>query len=82
MLVTLCKVAAPFIPFMTESMYRNLVVGNVEGVPESVHLCDFPAADESLIDASLEDEMEEVMAAVQLGRACRITVGASVVAVL
>ena len=73
MLVTLCKVAAPFIPFMTESMYRNLVVGNVEGVPESVHLCDFPAADESLIDASLEDEMEEVMAAVQLGRACRST---------
>ena len=72
-LTTLCKLAAPYIPFMTESMYRNLVVGNVEGAPESVHLCDYPSADESLIDARLEDEMEEVMAAVQLGRACRAT---------
>ena len=72
-LTTLCKLAAPYIPFMTESMYRNLVVGNVEGSPESVHLCDYPVADESLIDAKLEAEMEEVMAAVQLGRACRAT---------
>ncbi|MBQ6373133.1 MAG: class I tRNA ligase family protein [Clostridia bacterium] len=72
-LVTLCKLAAPFIPFMTESMYRNLVSGNIEGAPESVHLCDYPVADEHLIDEKLESEMEEVMAAVQLGRACRAT---------
>jgi isoleucyl-tRNA synthetase len=72
-LTTLCKVAAPYVPFMTESMYRNLVVGNITGAPESVHLCDYPVADESLIDAELEAEMEEVMDAVQLGRACRAT---------
>ena len=72
-LTTLCKLAAPFIPFMTESMYQNLVAGNVTGAPESVHLCDFPKADESLIDEKLEAEMEEVAAAVQLGRACRNT---------
>ena len=72
-LTTLCKVAAPFIPFMTENMYQNLVAGNVEGAPESVHLCDYPVADESLINEKLEDEMEEVMAAVQLGRAARST---------
>ena len=72
-LTTLCKLAAPYVPFMTESMYRNLVVGNVAGAPESVHLCDYPVADESLIDAELEAEMEEVMDAVQLGRACRGT---------
>jgi len=72
-LVTLAKISAPYIPFMTESMYQNLVVGNIEGAPESVHLADFPAYDESLIDATLESEMEEVAAAVQLGRACRNT---------
>lgn len=72
-LVTLTKISAPYIPFMTESMYQNLVVGNVEGCAESVHLCDFPAYDESMIDANLEAEMEEVAAAVQLGRACRST---------
>ena len=70
-LVTLCKIAAPYIPFMTESIYQNLVAGIVPGAPESVHLCDFPAADESLIDAKLESEMDEAAAAVQLGRACR-----------
>ena len=72
-LTTLCRLAAPYIPFMTESMYQNLVVGNVEGAPESVHLCDYPAADESRINPTLEAEMEEVMDAVQLGRACRAT---------
>src|SRR5699024_3016982 len=70
-LVTLSKIAAPYIPFMTESIYQNLVAGIVPGAPESVHLCDFPAADESLIDAKLESEMDEAAAAMQLGRACR-----------
>ena len=72
-LVTLCKLAAPYIPFMTETMYQNLVVGNVAGAPESVHLCDFPTADDAWIDTALEEKMEEVAAAVQLGRACRNT---------
>ena len=50
-LVTLSKVCAPFIPFLSEEIYQNLVVNNVPGAPESVHLCDFPTADESAIDA-------------------------------
>ncbi len=70
-LTTLCRLAAPFIPFMTESMYRNLVAGNVAGAPESVHLCDYPACDESKIDKQLEAEMAEAEQAVQLGRAVR-----------
>ncbi len=70
-LTTLTGVCAPYIPFLSESMYRNLVAGNVPGAPESVHLTDFPQADVSRIDGKLEADMEEVMAAVQLGRACR-----------
>ncbi len=70
-LTTLCKLAAPFIPFMTESMYRNLVAGNVAGAPESVHLCDYPVCDASKIDRRLEAEMAEAEQAVQLGRAVR-----------
>ena len=69
-LMTLCKVAAPFIPFMTETMYRNLA-SVAEGAMESVHLCDFPVCDESKIDRTLEAEMDEVAQAVTLGRACR-----------
>ena len=69
-LVTLCKLAAPFIPFMTETMYLNLTDG-VQGEKESVHLCDYPVCDEAMINAQLETEMDEVVQAVQLGRACR-----------
>ena len=72
-LTTLCKLAAPFIPFMTETMYRNLVAGVVPGAPESVHLCDYPVCDASKIDRQLEAEMDEVAQAVTLGRACRNT---------
>ena len=72
-LTTLTGVCAPFIPFMTESMYQNLVVGNVPGVPESVHLSDFPACHAEWINPDLEAQMDEVMQAVQLGRACRNT---------
>ena len=71
-LMTLCKVAAPFIPFMTETMYRNLA-SVVEDAPMSVHLCDYPVCDESKIDKTLEAEMDEVAQAVTLGRACRNT---------
>ena len=72
-LVTLTKLLAPYLPFITENMYQNLVVGNVQGAPESVHLCDFPVADMSKVDKELEKAMEEVEAIVQLGRACRNT---------
>ena len=70
-LTTLCSLCAPYIPFMTENMYQNLVVNNVPGAKESVHLTDFPKADMSLVDKELEDDMEAVIAIVQLGRACR-----------
>ena len=70
-LVTLTKLLAPYIPFMTENMYQNLVANNVPGAPESVHLCDFPVADMTLVDKDLENGMEEVMTVVTLGRACR-----------
>ena len=70
-LVTLAKVAAPMIPFMTEDIYRNLVCSIDKNAPISVHLCDFPKYDESKIDRQLEDKMEEVLDIVVLGRACR-----------
>ena len=70
-LKTLSGLCAPYIPFMAESMYRNLVANNDPDAPISVHLTDFPTADPSLVDHELEAQMEEVIAAVQLGRACR-----------
>lgn len=72
-LVTISKVAAPMIPFMTEQIYRNLVCSIDANAPESVHLCDFPVADESMIDKKLEEDMEAVLKTVVLGRACRNT---------
>ena len=72
-LTTLAGVCAPYIPFMAESMYQNLVVGNIPGCKESVHLTDFPVCDVSKIDAQLEADMDEVIQAVSLGRACRNT---------
>ena len=70
-LVTLAKISAPMIPFMAEEIYRNLVCSVDNSAPESVHLCDFPVADEEYIDASLEENMDEVVDVVVLGRACR-----------
>ncbi len=70
-LVTIAKIAAPMIPFMTEDIYRNLVCSVDKSAPASVHLCLFPEADESMIDKSLEENMEEVVDVVVLGRACR-----------
>ena len=72
-LVTLCKAAAPMIPFMTEDIYQNLVRNIDKSAPESIHLCDFPEYDENLIDKELENDMEEVLDIVVLGRACRNT---------
>lgn len=70
-LVTTCKAAAPMIPFMAESIYQNLVRSLDKSAPESVHLCDFPKADESRIDAQLERDMDLVLKIVVLGRAAR-----------
>ena len=70
-LVTLAKTAAPMIPFMTESIYRNLVCSIDKNAPISVHLCDFPTVNEEWIDRELEDNMEDVLNSVVIGRACR-----------
>ncbi len=70
-LVTLAKVAAPYTPFMAEMMYQNLVPAFFPSAPQSVHLCDFPAADESCIDPALEKGMADVLDVVALGRAAR-----------
>ena len=70
-LVTICKAAAPMIPFMTEEIYQNLVRSVDQDAPESIHLCDFPAVEEAFIDRKLEESMEEVLDAVVMGRACR-----------
>ena len=72
-LVTVAKCAAPMIPFMAEDIYRNLVCHSDSAAPESVHLCDFPAADESLVDKELEANMDSVLKIVVMGRACRNT---------
>lgn len=70
-LVTTAKAAAPMIPFMTESIYQNLVRSVDKSAPESIHLCDFPTVDSSAIDKSLEDNMDKVLEIVVLGRAAR-----------
>jgi isoleucyl-tRNA synthetase len=70
-LVTICKAAAPMIPFMTEDIYQNLVRSIDKNAPESIHLCDFPVVEASHIDKELEDNMENVLDAVVMGRACR-----------
>ena len=70
-LVNVAKAAAPMIPFMTEQIYQNLVCSIDKTAPESVHLCDFPVADEAHIDPELEANMDEVLKIVVLGRAAR-----------
>ena len=72
-LVTVAKTAAPMIPFMTEDIYQNLVRNLDPSAPESIHLCDFPVANEQHIDKELEDNMEAVLKIVVIGRACRNT---------
>ena len=70
-LVTLAEISAPFIPFMAEQVYQNLVKSVDEAAPLSVHFCDFPVCDESMIDKTLEKHMNEVLDIVVLGRSCR-----------
>ena len=70
-LVTLSKIAAPMIPFMSEQIYRNLVCSVDASAPESVHLCEYPVANTAWIDTQLEDDMEDLLKVVVMGRACR-----------
>ncbi|MBP5405414.1 MAG: isoleucine--tRNA ligase [Clostridia bacterium] len=70
-LVTMSRLIAPFVPFMAESVYRNLVVNNDKNAPISVHLTSFPVADEKYIDKEFEKEMSAIENIVFLGRACR-----------
>ena len=70
-LVTLAKLLAPYTPFMSEMMYRNLVADFYSDAPISVHLCDFPVCDETAIDKELEKGMDDVLSVVVLGRAAR-----------
>ena len=74
-LSTLAKIIAPYVPFMAENMYQNLVVPFFKDAPESVHLCDFPVADEKMVDKFLEEGMKDVLAVVMLGRAARNLAG-------
>jgi isoleucyl-tRNA synthetase len=70
-LVTLTKLFAPIMPFLSETMYQNLVVRTTKGQPESVHLCDYPQANAALIDERLSTEMNALLEVVSLGSAAR-----------
>jgi isoleucyl-tRNA synthetase len=70
-LTTLAKLLAPVIPFLAETMYRNL---RTDADPESVHLCDFPMADAALFDEQLSADMEALLRLVKLGSAARNSV--------
>ena len=72
-LVTVSKVAAPMIPFMTEEIYQNLVRSIDKDAPESIHLCDYPVANETFVDKQLEEDMKDLLEVVVMGRACRNT---------
>ena len=70
-LVTISKAAAPMIPFMTEQIYQNIVRTVDPSAKESIHLCDFPEVTEAWIDKELEDNMDETLKIVVMGRAAR-----------
>ncbi len=70
-LETLSRITAPFVPFMAEDIYRNLVVNFDKNAHESVHLTDFPVANEAYINAGVEEQMDIVLKAVVAGRAAR-----------
>ena len=70
-LKTMALISAPFTPFMSETMYQNMVRTVDKGAPESIHLCDWPKKDESFIDPELEANMAAVLDIVVLGRSAR-----------
>jgi isoleucyl-tRNA synthetase len=77
-LVTLAKLAAPFAPFVAEEIYRNLVKSVYHDAPESVHLCDFPASDPSMIDERLGEATRLAMKISSMGRSARSRSGIKV----
>ncbi|MEG2540633.1 MAG: isoleucine--tRNA ligase [Clostridia bacterium] len=70
-LSTLSKLIAPYVPFMAENIYQNLVANFDKSQPESVHLCDFPIVNQKYIDKALENGMDDVLKVVVLGRSAR-----------
>ncbi len=74
-LVSVCKLLAPFVPFITEHIYQNLVRTISEDALESVHLCDYPSHDESVVEQELEDTMDLVAQLVEAGRRARSDAG-------
>ena len=70
-LKTMALISAPFTPFMSETMYQNMVRTVDKSAPESIHLCDWPKKDESFIDPDLEANMAAVLDIVVLGRSAR-----------
>lgn len=70
-IVTLCRAAAPMVPFITENIYQNIVRSVDPSAKESIHLCDYPEVNEAWIDEDLEKHMHEVMRIVVLGRSAR-----------
>ncbi len=77
-LVTLAKLMAPFLPFLAEELYQNLVVSAFPEAPDSVHLADFPVADETKIDKQLSEDTQLAMKISSLGRAARSQAGIKV----
>ena len=77
-LVTLCKLMAPFTPFVAEEMYQNLVCSVDKEAPESVHLAEWPESDPTQVDQRLMDETRLIMRVVSLGRAARSKAGIKV----
>jgi isoleucyl-tRNA synthetase len=77
-LVTLSKLLAPFTPFLADELYQNLVLVASPDAPESVHLADFPVADESKIDKRLSADIQLAMRVASLGRAARSQAGIKV----
>jgi len=74
-LVSVCKLLAPFVPFITEHIYQNIVRVFPDEELESVHHCDYPSPDESLVEAKLEDSMDLVSKLVEAGRRARSDAG-------
>lgn len=70
-LETFVRLAAPFVPFISEEIYQNLVRTVDTEAPVSVHLCDFPVYQESFVDKKIEQEMDDLLKVVSMARACR-----------
>ena len=77
-LVTLTKLLAPFVPFLAEELYRNLVLSAFPDAPGSVHLADFPVTDEGKIDRQLTEDNRLAMKVCSMGRSARSQVGIKV----